>query len=409
MRSGGAYTWMLFLFFGWSIAGGVAGFLVSQFGFPFTWVSPITLVMMGGVLFLVYRGYSIHAWLLAGCIGFILVSGLAVARAFTVPDPSIPDAYRAEFDANIDNGGSLWNLDLYGGYVWDYRIEYEADRDTYLVGSEAYYGYDYPTPITIEFPPFESAGGQWAFVAGSLRLRGQVSGTFEAEEDFQSMTADNVTFEPDDEVLDAYPTLAVTVPLPAVGERNPIRATATLEILYALADGSSATETLSREFEIVVIGSDYYTYYDRYQNWQRSRSVIDSPLWIALAVGSVLAGVAGVYLWRTGDLAAGSSSGLRMVIRRLSGAQQLGAEVHDLTKFQDRTSSDQGVFVGRVIAQSPAGRGGLRTGDVLIELAGKPTNSPGAVNRIAKSVKKGTTVDAVALRHDARVELRIRF
>jgi S1-C subfamily serine protease len=123
----------------------------------------------------------------------------------------------------------------------------------------------------------------------------------------------------------------------------------------------------------------------------------------------VLAGGASVYIWREGDLTASGSSGLRMVIRRLSGAQMLGVEVHDLAKFRDQTDAQQGVFVGRVVAQSPAGRGGFRTGDVLIELAGKPTNSPGAVNRIAKGIKKGMAVEAVVLRQDARVELKIRF
>jgi hypothetical protein len=405
VRDGSAYTWMLFLFFGWSIAAGVASVLVTQLGFPYTWATPITLVMLGAVLFLVYRGYSLHGWLLAGCIGFILISGVAVARAFTVPDPNIPDVYRAEFDANPGSSDSFWGLDQYGGYTVDYRIEYEADRDAYLIGG----GYGYPTPVTVEFPPVESAGGQWAFVAGSLRLRGPVSGTFDADLANNPINIDTITFEPDEQLLRAYPEMVVLVPLPERGGRDPILATATLEFEYALADGSSQTETLTRDFAMDVIGLNYLVYYDRYQNWERSRSVIETPLGMALAVGSVLAAGAGVYLWREGDLSTGTSSGLRMVIRRLSGAQQLGAEVHDLAKFRDRTDAEQGVFVGRVIAQSPAGRGGLRTGDVLFELAGKPTNSPGAVNRIAKGIKKGETVDAAVLRHDARVELRIRF
>jgi hypothetical protein len=234
--------------------------------------------MMGVVLFLVYRGYSIHGWLLAGCIGFILVCGVAVARAITVPDPNIPDVYRAEFDANIQSSNSLLDFDLYGGYVWDYRIEYDQDRITYLVGSAAYSGYDNATPITIEFSSVESAGGQWAFVAGSLRLRGQVSGTFEAEAAYQSMSADHVTFEADNAQLAAYPVMTIAVPLPAVGDRNPLRATATLEIAYALADGDSANTTLTREFELVIIGPDYYSYYDRYQNWQRRRAAGDPRL-----------------------------------------------------------------------------------------------------------------------------------
>ncbi|MBN1564991.1 MAG: hypothetical protein JXA10_14185, partial [Anaerolineae bacterium] len=325
MRGGSAYTWVFFLVFGWSIAIGIAEFLATQLGFPYTWTTPLAVVMMGAVLFLVYRGYSVHAWLLAACLAFILIAGVAVLRAVTVSEPNIPDMYLTEFETNADRASEFWDY----GYGMDFTVEYDAERTSYLIWSYAYGGVDYPTPLVVEFPPFTAAGGQWAFVSGSLRLRGAVAGTFTASPEDQTRRLDTVLFEADSEQMITKPIMQLQVPLPGTDTRDPVRATATMEIAYALADGSTETTTLTRDFEIIVASLDYYyTYYDRYQNWENSRRVTNPSLLIALAVGSVIAAGASIYLWRTGDLRAGANaSGLQMVIRRLSGAQQLGAEV----------------------------------------------------------------------------------
>jgi hypothetical protein len=406
LRDNNWIIWLIVLGFGWSIAAGIASVMVSQLGFPYTWIMPLTLVMIGTVAILAYRGYPVQAWLLAGCVGFVLVSGMAIAHALIVPEPNIPDAYRAEFEAN-DRDSSFMGFDIpyYGDYGSDYTIEYNATQRNYLVQP----GVDARTPITVEFPTIESAGGQWAFVSGSMRLRGGISAQVEADPGDNWLNANESVFTSGETLHSARPQLTVSIPLPSHPTRAPTDATATLTIAYPLADGSVEQKTLTRDFTLTIIGSDYYYYYSKYRDWERARSVIETPLWLVLVVGSVFAGAGSVYFIREGALVPQATGGLQMVIRRLSGFQKLGTDVHPIERFRDQTGVDQGVFVGRVIAQSPAGRAGFRTGDVLIELDGKPTNSPSAVNRIAKGHNKGDIVPAVVLRDGVRVDLRVRF
>jgi len=399
--------WILILGFGWSAAGIMASVLVTQLGFPYTWVSPLTLGMIGVVLFLVYRGYAIQGWLLAGCLGFIVIAAMAFARALTEPEPAIPELYRETFES-ADLSTSLWGYDLpiYSDEsMWDYTIEYSQSRREYLIAP----GYDRRTLVTIEFPPLETPGGQWAFVAGSLHMRGAVNATVEAQPGDNWLGINEIHFVAEEAERTARPELSVLIPLPMGETYTPITTNASLTVVYPQADGTAAETTLRRDLTLRIIGDDYYLYYDRYTRWERSHSVIELPLAAVLVAGVGLASAGAGYLLRQGAHKAYTSGGLMVVVRRLSGTQKLGVEVLPLEQFRDRTSAEQGVFVGRVNAQSPAGRAGLRTGDVLIELDGKPINNPGAVKRMAKGYQKGQTVPAVVLRGNARVELRIRF
>jgi hypothetical protein len=407
LRDNNWYMWVIILGFGWSVAGGVAGVLVTQLGFPYTWVMPLTLAMVGAVAFLAYRGYPIQAWVLAGCIGFVAFSAMAIARALTVSDPNIPDAYREEFEASGQAATPAAGIDFatYGDYGADYFIEYEVDRTAYLIGA----GYRSLMPVTVEFPPVTTAGGQWAFQSGSMRLRGSINVTAEADPGENWSSASEVAFEPDQPPRSVHPQMRVNIPLPSKPTREPLSATATLAIVYPLATGDVEETALSRDFTLSVVGGDYYLYHNKYVEWERTRSVVETPIWAALLVGSVLAGAGGVYLVREGALEPQPTSGLSFVIRRLSGTQRLGADLFHLEKFRDVADAEQGVYVGRVVAQSPAGRAGLRTGDILIELAGKPTNNPGAVNRLAKGRKRGESLEAVVLRDGQRVELLVKF
>lgn len=404
MRNMSWYSIFFILMFGWSIAGAISYFLVNQLGFPFTWATPLTLALLGAVLFLVYRGYLVQGWILAACIGFIIIAVTALARGFTVQQPNIPEAYLAEFE-NAGDTPSLMGMEmpLYYENI-DNVIEYDADRTSYLV----YPAFETRTPITIEFAPLESAGGQWAFVSGNARTRGA---NFEADPGANWLSAEEVEFDTTLPVERVTPTLVVAVPLPASASREPMNVTAEMQILYAA--GEVEETTLTRIFTLTTIdtmGTETVSYADQYSNWQRSRSIVETPLWIALVVGSVLAGAGSVYLVREGTaLRAGGMGGLNVVFRRLSGSQKIGAEFYALERVQDIATADAGVYVGRVIAQSPAGRAGLRTGDILLELDGKPTNSPAAVNRIGKGRKQGEIVTAKVLRHGQEIDIPVKF
>lgn len=407
LRNNNWLIWVIVLFFGWSVAGIVAALLVGQFGFPYTWITPLTLAMIGTVVFLVYRGYPIQAWVLAGCAGWIVISALAVLRAATIRDPHIPEVYRQEFDA-MDRVSVLgFDIPLYDSSAIDNYIEYRPDQTTYLLAQS---DYETRTPITVAFPPLSTPGGQWAFKSGSLRLRGGMSATFEADPSLNWLSTGEAEFD-----FKAAPRIAdvkmvVSVPLPSNPPPEPFQAEAALTLIYPQSDGSTQESTLSRQFALSFVGDDYYTYYDRYTSWQRSRRALDLPFLALLVVGCVVAGVVGVIMVRQGALQYRNlGGGLSLVIRRLSGSERLGAELLKLDQFRDLTGAAQGVFVGRVTAQSPAGRAGFRSRDVLIELAGKPTNTPAAASRIAKSCPKGQLIKAVVLRDGMPVDLWVRF
>ncbi len=407
MQNNNWWIWLLILFFGCSIASSASGFLVTQLGFPYTWVSPFMLIMVGTMVFLAYRGYSLQTWLLAACIGFILISITAIGRALLIPDPHIPEVYREEFQAASQDYSFLGvNIPYSGEDTFDYTIEYDPQRDTYLIGQ----GYDVRTPITIEFPPIETAGGQWAFESGSVQLRGPASGNFTAEPQENWLNASEAAFQTGRTLREVRPQLTIAIPLPVRIISTPIEVAADLSIAYPQEDGKVEQTTLTRQFSLETIGPEYYVYYSKYIDWERTRSVVKTPIWTVLAVGSVLAGAGSAYLIREGALHARTSgSGLQFVIRNLTGAQRFGAALYDPRKYPDLTNARQGVYIGRVIAQSPAGRAGFRTGDMLITLAGQTINSPRAMNRIVRGCKKGQVIEATILRGGQPVDLRVRF
>jgi hypothetical protein len=410
LRTSNWFIWLIILGVGWTVAGGIATVLVTQLGFPYAWIYPLTLVMLGAVLFLVYRGYPWQAWGLTACVGFILITLLAIGHSVIVGEPDIPAVYRAEFES-ATTYNSLFGIDwpLYTDFYGDSYIEYTPDRTAYLYWPD-YNRYDARSDLTIEFAPFDTAGGQWAFMSGELQAGGSISGTYRADPNDNWRGGGDVTFDVNQPVRAAQPNMTVLVPtLWQLMAGRASNLAATMTIRYPDASGEVVETTLTRQFTLTTPGADFSAAYQKYFDWQRARSVTSTPMWLVLLVGSVLAGAGSVVMWREGALIPQPSSGLQMVVRRLSGAQKLGVDVHPLDRFRDETDAERGVFVGRVVAQSPAGRSGLRTGDVLLELDGKPTNTPAAINRIGKGRKRGDTVIAHILRHGEEIELTIRF
>ncbi len=91
----------------------------------------------------------------------------------------------------------------------------------------------------------------------------------------------------------------------------------------------------------------------------------------------------------------------------------LGMDVQPLFKHEADVKDARGVMISGVIADSPAARAGLEAGDLLVQLAEKPTNvrydeeMPDFM-RLSTSLTVGQEVTAVVLRAGKEMSLKIR-
>jgi S1-C subfamily serine protease len=86
--------------------------------------------------------------------------------------------------------------------------------------------------------------------------------------------------------------------------------------------------------------------------------------------------------------------------------EPLGIQGHDVPLFESlarRYSLNQtsGVEIWRVEPASPAAKAGIREGDLLVGLAGRPTPDMDALHRL---FPEGEPVEALLLRGDSRLE-----
>lgn len=88
----------------------------------------------------------------------------------------------------------------------------------------------------------------------------------------------------------------------------------------------------------------------------------------------------------------------------------LGVMIQDLNADLAESfglESQDGILISKVEAGSPAGEGGLQTGDVLLELNGNPIRSVGAFRNTVAMTPPGTEVTLVILRDGERIPLSI--
>ena len=84
------------------------------------------------------------------------------------------------------------------------------------------------------------------------------------------------------------------------------------------------------------------------------------------------------------------------------------AEAKRIAVQQGKTLPN-GAFVGRVTPGSPAAVAGLRSGDVIAELAGRPIQSDADVHRVMATVKYGQSLDMLVWRDGQTLQSTVRF
>jgi hypothetical protein len=359
---------------------------------------------LGAAAYLFYYRYPPSAWLLAVFVSIILLSIATLGRALLISEPDIPENIAQFLEVQRPNNtASLF--DYSNDYFYEDNIIEQNEEQVLLFST-----YLEPrTQVEFRFPPIETLNGEWAFEGGSIRAQGALNGTFEANRDVNWISLDEVVFSTDSDanIRRAEPYMIVNLPITTIHQGREFGMQADLSIAYPAESGEIQHTTLSREVDVLVISDNFYQYSYQYNEYRRAHRVLDTPLWAVLVVGSVFAGGGSFALIRRGALERGlSSGGFVLQVQRAKGSKLLGAEAHRLP--YDATTQI-GVFIGWVNAQSPAGRAGLQSGDILVSLNEQPIKSPGNVDRVARRFKKGDVVPAVIIRENEQREITIRF
>lgn len=426
MGRGWTNLWVLY-FLGFVIAPSAVAILgatlFSWVGFPYGWTAALTVPAALTALFLLYRGYGLEAWLLVGCLALLLIGAAVVVYSFTAAEPTAPSATAREVvKASFDEGGAtgLWGESViaYGLYDGtDDVLEWDTARAIYHVDYNLYDTRLRPA-LTIEFPPLETPGGQWVFVGGAVQTRGALAGTFNADPADNWLGEAESILEGGSALAPAYPYLVVSLPLRRAHADQDLTLVATLTLAYpAIENPTTLTlteSTLTREVTVYLASGNFVLYQTEYDQWRRSRRVTEMPLLGGFALGGVLAAAAGVFLVRRGALqrtSAGGFGSIQLVTRRAGGLQKLGVEAHPLAavSYNLPESISEGVVLGVINAQSPAGRAGFRSGDVLFEFADQSVKSPAHLNRLAGRFRKGDLVTAQLWRDGQTLTLTVRF
>jgi membrane-associated protease RseP (regulator of RpoE activity) len=102
------------------------------------------------------------------------------------------------------------------------------------------------------------------------------------------------------------------------------------------------------------------------------------------------------------------SAGAGYTVRFGMSQGRLGAQVMDLTEELRGffgAPQDAGLLVGKVVADSPAAKAGVRVGDVLVEVAGQPIDDSWQVLTALADKQKGDQVSLVVIRDKKRLNL----
>jgi glutaredoxin 3 len=101
----------------------------------------------------------------------------------------------------------------------------------------------------------------------------------------------------------------------------------------------------------------------------------------------------------------------QLLAQRAAQPPRLGAAVANADRIAARKglSLPAGAYVGRVDAGSAAARAGLRTGDVIVQLAGQPVRNDADVRHILQGARFGKAMDLSVWRDGQTIRLRVTF
>jgi glutaredoxin-like YruB-family protein len=101
----------------------------------------------------------------------------------------------------------------------------------------------------------------------------------------------------------------------------------------------------------------------------------------------------------------------QLLAQRAAQPLRLGAAVASADRIAARKglSLPAGAYVGRVDAGSAGARAGLRTGDVIVQLAGQPVRNDADVRHILQGARFGQVMDLTVWRDGQTIRLRVRF
>jgi Do/DeqQ family serine protease len=88
----------------------------------------------------------------------------------------------------------------------------------------------------------------------------------------------------------------------------------------------------------------------------------------------------------------------------------IGVEPNDLSPELAETfgvKAQSGVIITGVMQSAPAAQAGIRPGDVIVEVAGKPTNNVSELLGAVAALKPGTAAKFTVLRREERIELKV--
>lgn len=422
MNNSSRWIWFLIIFVvGSSVIGTFSFMLTILFGFPEQFSSLLTLPLIGVAIWLFYKQYSPLAWLVVGCGVWIAVSIFVLIGAFFRTEPNIPTAVESYFEERTDaNESHSSSTSIFDFFIPDYltalndgddKLDVDENRD--IIYNANYYAENGRKQFTIIFPAVDIPGGEWAFESGELKISGAFNATFTASENLNWATVDEVDFKATDQTPTQRINAFMVVEIPQLPlEDSEVTFEATLNILTAGVDEETRQQqTLKRTAPILIVSDNYYMYQQEYTTWQRSRRLVESAWGFVLVASDIIAGGIGLVLYRRGAFASFTSGSLRFEVRQKSGLQQLGVEAFTLAKLDPAITygAEQGVYLGRVEAQSPAGRSGLRSADIVQLVNGKEVNAPNQLGRAVSGKKRGDMVQMRVLRNGQLVDLVINF